>query len=163
MYRQNWSLMTKQYNYLDTRFSNPYANGSAAATLTIFLEGAVMCPLCVLIFIGYRYVLPRNRKNKRSKASVVWIYCLEFVVCLCQSLGTYFFYGAEFILLLTGQKTHMPYAQSAESLDFNIWECFYFWFGTVLMVMIWIFVPLILIRRAYRQLMSLVDDKMKRS
>ena len=122
-----------------------------------------MCPLCILVFIGYRYLLPRNQKNKGKIASIVWIYCLEFVIGLCQSIGTYFFYGAELILLLTGQKTHMPYAQSAESLDFNIWEWFYFWFGTVFMVCIWIFVPLVMIKRAYGQLVKLVDDKLKRN
>eukprot|EP00483_Globobulimina_turgida_P007107 UN07121 len=126
---QNWSLMTKHYNFTDERFSNPYKVGAEAATLTVWLEGAVMCPLCVLLFIGYRYILPRLRsrntaaKNNSKYGSIVWIYCLEFVVGLCQSLGTYFFYGSEMMLLLSGRQTDMPYAKSWDGLNFNIWEC----------------------------------------
>lgn len=162
-FMQNWSLMTKQYSYLDTRFAHPYNVGSEAATLTVWLEGAVMCPLCVIIFIGYRYILPRYRNkngswNKGEYSKIIWIYCLEFIVLLCQSLGTYFFYGAEFILLLTKQNTHMPYAKHINELDFDLWENFYFWFGTVFMVGVWIVIPIILMVRAQREIANLVVD-----
>eukprot|EP01084_Bolivina_argentea_P271149 461248_1 len=160
---QNWSLMTKQYSYLDTRFANPYEIGAESATLTVWLEAAVMCPLCILIFIGYRYILPRIRntssKNKSKYASIVWIYCLEFVVCLCQSIGSYFFYGTEMILLFIGKDTHITYAKNKNELDFDIWECFYFWFGTIFMVAIWVIIPVILMIRAYGQIVSLINDK----
>ena len=160
-FMQNWSLMTKQYSYLDSRFAHPYQVGSEAATLTVWLEGAVMCPLCVIIFIGYRYILPRYRnsaKNQGEYSKIIWIYCLEFIVLLCQSLGTYFFYGAEFILLLTGQDTHMPYAKNIKELDFDLWENFYFWFGTVFMVGLWIVIPIIMMIRAQREIANLVLD-----
>ena len=170
-FMQNWSLMTKQYNNLDERFNNPYKVGAESATLTIWLEGGIMCPGCILIFIGYRYILPRIRKNygswnKSKYSDIVWIYCLEFIVLLCQSLGTYFFYGTEFILLITKQETNMPFAKNINKLNFNIWELFYFWFGTVFMVGLWIIIPIILMIRAYKQIIKLLDidddDNLKR-
>jgi len=162
-YLQNWSLMTKQYSYLDHRFSDPFKVGAEAATLTVWMEGALMCPGAILIFIGYRYMLPRirathGRSDKRKYASIVWVYCLEFVVLLCEAVGSYYFYGAETILLLTGQDTNMPYAKNIKSLDFNVWECFYFWFGTVFMVAVWVAVPFLLMLRAYRQIVELIAD-----
>ena len=158
---QGWSLMTKQYNYLDHRFGAPFEIGSEVATLAVWLEAAVMCPGCILIFIGYRYILPKQRKSENinsSPSSIVWIYCLELVIGLCQCVGSYFFYGAEIILLVTGQNTHIPYARNIKNLDFDLWECFYFWFGTIFMAAVWIVIPLICMVRAYRQLVILVKD-----
>ena len=160
-FMQNWSLMTKQYNYLDQRFAAPFDVGAETATLTVWMEGAMMCPGCIFLFIGYRYMLPKMRDKSdkdSSRANIVWIYCLEFVVGLCQSIGTYFFYGAEFMLLITGQDTNMPYARNIKDLDLDVWECFYFWFGTYAMVWVWIVVPFICMTRSYGQLVDLVLD-----
>mmetsp|Transcript_58222 Transcript_58222/g.96532 ORF Transcript_58222/g.96532 Transcript_58222/m.96532 type:complete len:215 (+) Transcript_58222:30-674(+) len=117
-FMQGWSLMTKQYGILDERFAHPYASGSEAATLTVWLEGAVMCPAAIAVFIGYRYWLPHLKGKANEQHKVVWIYCLEFIVLLCESLGTYFFYGAECILLLTQQDTNMPHAKKSEKFRF---------------------------------------------
>ena len=155
--------MTKQYNYLDVRFSKPFDIGSESATLTVWLEAVVMCPGCIALFYGYRYLLPRIKPDVSDDstlyASFVWVHCLEFVVCLCQSLGTYYFYGSEMMLLLMGERTNMPYARRLTELDFDLWECFYFWFGTVAMVGVWIIVPTVCMRRAYREITRMICDQ----
>jgi len=140
-----WPLMRDEYYKIDYRVLDVWAPRSMPMTLCVWLEGLVMGPLCLILFFGIRLRKAKNEKKKESMHQNMWIFVIEIIVAVLQITGYYVWYGSEIVGIYTREtKLIVDW-----NFEFTFEMIFYFWFAFVFLPLVWVFVPLYLIFRAY--------------
>lgn len=122
---QNWNLMTKQYNALESRYALPLENAvSVPVHLTSLLEICVMTPLCFWVY----YLIVREGNTWKR-------FAVEIVLATLQIVGTYYFY-APLVLTSAGDRAR-AFLSSNDPLDFYLRGVF----GSVLCPLLWVVLP----------------------
>jgi cholestenol delta-isomerase len=127
--------LRKQYEELDSRYRNKDPTVMLVSGVELFLMG----PLCLLLV----YAILKKKHYRHP---------LQILVCTLQLMGTIMFAGTE---IYTGCH-NIP---TDFGLTFTPDKLFYFWLLFVVANLVWIVVPLGLIRSSFVALKPLLEGK----
>ena len=147
-------LMSKQYGKLDKRYILPFDDEGLIVNLVSLLELFVMAPICLYIYYGYYKYFGRKKNqnitNTKAKRGILLIYSLEIIVSTVQLIGTFFYDGQELIHIIRADGKEI--VDVDYNLSFTFHHIFYFWFGVVIAQLPWIFVPIYMIKRSFKDI-----------
>lgn len=145
---QWWTIMGNEYLKLDKRFEEPLSGIGIMATMATQMELIVMFPLCMIAYYAYRcHVLNFNGK---TAVYPPWVYVLEVMVACFQLCGTWFYNGTEVVHIIL--RTGVESVPVDWKLEFTLDYIVYFWFAFVFCPIIWVIVPIWMIKRASQDL-----------
>ena len=151
-------LMSQQYARLDKRYVLPFQHEGLVVHLVSILEMLIMAPLCLSIYIGYYQYSNKSAMNKQDKKKgLLWVHSLEIIVSCLQLIGVFFYNGQELIHIVRDDGLQM--FDVDYNLQFTLDYIFYFWFGTVFCQLIWIIVPIYQIKRAHKDIKSIIKKQ----
>ena len=88
-----------------------------------------------------------------------WVYALEIIVACFQLSGTWFYNGTEVVhIVLRSEIESVPVDWN---LQFTLDHIVYFWFAFVFCPIIWVVVPIWMIKRSIQDLTALQTLKQK--